>query len=1082
MIDAADFLKWCEVFGISFHGGPPPEGALLIVNNLSDVQSTSVSNENLGFGAGLSINLSDSDFIGGIYQLVCPCATRVNVLSNVTGNKLRLPVANIQTSFEIGRGPLVTTLGSSQNLSVQDSTGVDLADNIVPNAALQFFTSDNSTPEGTWEIEYNTLSVNGNSGNVFLGIRSEIIYVSNLNGNDNSISFWGGVLTPYKTLSFAISQITDASSSKPYTISLETGVYSETDLNLKPNIYISGNNSQLTVSGAVTLDTGWSSGGSVLIRGFNGISFPASVTLDFDSVNSPSTFIRVEDIVVTSSTTWDITGQSTNGAVIIFDNIFGFSSEWSYNITNCYGTISNGASGNISITNSSSTAGGNFSLTGLTEISGLNVTASATSDFTLFHSSSKVEGSTEYMCSNTGNLNVYSSSMVYLAGITLDNGTGGGVVNFISDYLDSLPTLLNGAIYTPTSISNAMNANYSSPVNYVPLDSSVYGHLVGIDNSLASGGSSDLQDTYDSGANANINLSSSRQLKIQNISSATNANAVITPSTGLNIVGNYRVLSTTYLPTTSGQITSLQYSDALFTQPGTREVGVYIRSTGEFLGSINVSKTDPLDSSNIFRTHVLTNPINYNGGVEIVVAAVVPAGEGNYLNNDAVPHSGVSITEYGIGNVSLFPISLSFPTSFTATANTTYAGFFQFSSVTVNESISFNDQTSDLTILQEVKSTARAVIPFPPMTTAQRDSIGVTNFGAFVYVNDSSPRRLSGYDGTTWQNVAYLSDIISNPTLTQGQLIIGVTSSNPVAGDIISPNSTITKDVATNGEIKLDVANPVPTLTQGQFVLGVSGGGAPVAGELKSAGSTIQISTGVNGTIDIEAIENLQQAYLQGQLIQLNSGSATLIITDNPGANSLYFNSDGTHAFFDLSQLTTSFSIPYGIMDDATFLSTSPAQGSIYFSTTSERLGVYDGMSVQKSAWVSDFISGVFTPGLTNVSGTSALVYEKGFYTTSGVSSGKVVSCTLQFSCTATTNLCTVKISSLPVYPGNFADINQAGISGASIYTDVSPSIGDGQALDVISNSADTTLNVTFQVANTSGTKIINISFMYVIQ
>jgi hypothetical protein len=242
------------------------------------------------------------------------------------------------------------------------------------------------------------------------------------------------------------------------------------------------------------------------------------------------------------------------------------------------------------------------------------------------------------------------------------------------------------------------------------------------------------------------------------------------------------------------------------------------------------------------------------------------------------------------------------------------------------------------------------------------------------------------------------------------------------------------------------------------------------------------VTSHLNG-INSALFVTLQSAYNNGSLINLGIGGL-LEIDDSGSANSIHFNGDLANPLMQIFG-TTNSTIPYSVLTDAQFASLSSlSQGMIGYTTTSNRLSVFDGMGVRNIAYIEDTNqSGTFTPGITNVSNTSSISFIKGMYSATGLTTGKVVTCSLEFSCTVSSTAgCTVQIASLPVNPGNFVNNLQAMTMGGTFYTNVSPAIGDGLILDVISNTGTTTLNFSFIPATTSGTKVITISFMYVIQ
>lgn len=375
MITASEFYKWLEVFQVLRGGVPPPSGALLAVNNLSDVNNLNTSVNNLYNNA------------------------------------------------------------SFKTIYVSSSAGVDAVNR-------------------------------------------------------------GNQLNPFHTLSYALSQITPSSSS-PYLILMQ-GIFNETNLALKPWCSIFGNDAaSLTVSGSVTLDSSWSSGGEFTLNHFFNIAFPSNVTLDFDAVSSPSTTFNFSNNLLSGATTLTITGNSTNGAVILLENNVNFANSWNFDITNCYGAIDGGDTGNITINHSSETAGGNFNLFQLTIEGNLSLNDTTTSaGMSLFIQQCKNIGTTTYASNGSAFVQVFSQGNLYFSTPTMDNGTSGGEVQLNADFLNSLPTLLNGAVYVPTTISDAIIANnYFTPSNYALTNGggsdpwnidSITSNFAGIDAALGS--------------------------------------------------------------------------------------------------------------------------------------------------------------------------------------------------------------------------------------------------------------------------------------------------------------------------------------------------------------------------------------------------------------------------------------------------------------------------------------------------------------------------------------------------------------------------------------------------------------------
>jgi hypothetical protein len=309
---------------------------------------------------------------------------------------------------------------------------------------------------------------------------SQVIYVSD--DGINAVTS-GGVLKPYATLDYAISQITDNSSSKPYVIQIGSNV-DITTLILKANVFLVFNDFSLTVTGSVTLDADWSAGGIVTLQGATNVSLPATVNLNFSTFSSPFALVNIQDIkLISSATTINITSNSSTSTILLVSDVFGNSNEFNWSLTNCYGTISNGTAGNITLGHTSETVGSNFCLEGLTKIGNLSVSSSTAANFQLTQQSCVISGNATYTSFGSGTLNITSKAVYNVGSVTLNNGVSGGSVNYNPDVIYALPTLLNGATFVPSAIADGMNADYS-PTNYTPVNPSVTGHLSGIDTAL----------------------------------------------------------------------------------------------------------------------------------------------------------------------------------------------------------------------------------------------------------------------------------------------------------------------------------------------------------------------------------------------------------------------------------------------------------------------------------------------------------------------------------------------------------------------------------------------------------------------
>lgn len=491
MIIGSDFYKWLKIFGVTTGGGPPPSGALLAVNNLSDVANSTTSVENIGLGRPGILLLTDADFAagGGTYVLTNPPPIIISMSATAPGRILQLPPQNQPTSLQDSNKIEILT-GSGQAINIANGAGTVIFQ-VQPNSAWNAVPNDRTSIAGAWVFLGDVQTINGShTGDVELSSSAQVIYISN-DGSDVPAQNDGTILFPYASLSYALSQ-TAPTSSAPIYYSMSPGVYTETNLVLKPWSFISGSEgAQLTVSGSITLDASWSGGGAIGIQHFLNLDWPATVTLDFDAAGSPFTLFNFSNNITQSATTLSVIGQTANGAISIIGNNFGFAAQFNYNVTNCYGSIGSGAVGDVNITNSSETAGGNFSLVNLTMLGNAVITSSTTAGFTFFHEGCKAIGSVSYSETGAGTANYFAKGMTYFSAPSVDGGTGGGTAVFTADILSILPVLSNGATYVASTISNSINANYPSPVNfsYPPGDTSVHGAIQGIDAALTGGGS-----------------------------------------------------------------------------------------------------------------------------------------------------------------------------------------------------------------------------------------------------------------------------------------------------------------------------------------------------------------------------------------------------------------------------------------------------------------------------------------------------------------------------------------------------------------------------------------------------------------
>lgn len=318
------------------------------------------------------------------------------------------------------------------------------------------------------------------------------VYVSN-EGND--LTGNGTIAFPYQTIEFALNQITDASQTKPYTIKIVTGLYFETNLALKPYVNLDGGNSQVQVSGSISLDSSYSAGGNLRIYDFGVLDVISGIALDFETLNFPQSIIFMQNCRTFSNTAIEISG-STNFTYFISDDLLGFE----LTLNNVASILQNQSLGNVTITKDNTFPSYGVQLKSIT-VNGLftvNQNSTGIESLVIDTANCFVDSDSNLTCATgTATLN-WNSQGDRLASINLD---GAGLL-FITDSLSSIPNLTNGAIYNLRNLSNGLLANYT-PLNYTPFDDSINGHLVGIDAEM--GINASMQITYDAGNTIQLN-------------------------------------------------------------------------------------------------------------------------------------------------------------------------------------------------------------------------------------------------------------------------------------------------------------------------------------------------------------------------------------------------------------------------------------------------------------------------------------------------------------------------------------------------------------------------------------------------
>lgn len=614
------------------------------------------------------------------------------------------------------------------------------------------------------------------------------------------------------------------------------------------------------------------------------------------------------------------------------------------------------------------------------------------------------------------------------------------------------------------------------------------------------GGSVDLQDAYDNGANAEINLTSNRPVKFLNSSPpSTPANSIATASTGSNIVANNRILGWTFIPSIDMTVTALQYDVALYPGGATRETGIYLRTTGELLGSAFISNSDPIDGSGHYYTHTLSSKINLVAGTEYVFATVVPINNANHNNNDAVPDSNISVTEWDVGTATSSPLPLAFPTTFHALANLVQVGSFQYVTDTQLETVSINDESTSDRVM-EVSSTFSS----RPAFSAGRDEANLfPDYGVYV----SSTKNLQSIPTQPWFHFFEAFD--NSSTNAQFGAIAcevlddtaGAVAGRMLFGAAVPADAQVIPFFAANGqsghcENYYDLDSINRTAVSSQTIINHNFVANNSSATLKTyvclnAYLSDNTASAEDGLLNIQVMQSgtlttyiqllggastigINKPSIYSGVLNINSQNivnvANLTTASSPDPSAQLQLTSTSKAFLPNTMTTVQFA---GII--------SPATGLLAYDTNKLRYTSWNGSAVKDIAYTTDITgqSGTYVPTFSGASGGNTFTLVKALYSTNSTASGNVVNVSMQFTYTASAGSAAISIS-LPVNT-TFSSTGQAAISGGEVYAGV-PAIGDGMLINVDTIATQSTVTATWIVATSSGSKTVNLSFAYQIQ
>lgn len=452
---AEEWLKWKLVFGINGGSGGGSSTAKSGViaaasSNFSATYNNGVGND--GVGATLTatvtgvyapdgVTLAVGDDVlfptqtaqlqNGIYR--CTTLGAVGVAAVFTRRNDFDTAGSIVVGAYTAVARSATTAGNAGRVFVQQTKGV-----VVGTTAIVFAESDT--------IDFSPLN---------------IVYVSKNGNNTSGTGVWSA---PFADPAFATNLVT-GTAANPQIISIAPGIYSVTNLNIKPNVSYTGiRPSAILVSNPIGLDGTWSTAPNGSIVNFTQTFLAGEIVWDFSAITATSLGVDFLNSYVVSAVT--VTGQDA-GQIILSgtDTLFGNDVTLKSLVADfkvcTYST-------NIIIDDKGSGSG------------------TTTAGFT--------------GCKILGNMSV-SGASGRASTVTIKTSPFSGALTvdttFVTINIDAVSYPVGGIIYTngatsaqvnEVTVSNSVKANYT-PANYTPTSTDVKGHLQGIDAALTSAAS-----------------------------------------------------------------------------------------------------------------------------------------------------------------------------------------------------------------------------------------------------------------------------------------------------------------------------------------------------------------------------------------------------------------------------------------------------------------------------------------------------------------------------------------------------------------------------------------------------------------
>jgi hypothetical protein len=306
----------------------------------------------------------------------------------------------------------------------------------------------------------------------------QLVYVSP-NGAD--IPANGGFCTPYLTLPYALSQIIDATPGKPYKIITSKSNRTFTATAFKPNIEIDFDGSDITFSGAVTLDGSWKAAANSFlnVHDANSIDFTAGANLDFGILTAVGANFILQDVGRLDASSFNARGNASSITTISFRNLKTGTTPFGITVQQANGVAYN-VNANVLEILVPDPALHDYQIFG-GQIGKLIVQASAGTLSSVVTSNLLTD--LEVRGFSGGTSQCFADNNNILSPPIVD-----GLGTFLTiDHITQLPTLLNSGVAVYSSIADGLKANYV-PSNYIVANTQVKAHLAGIDTALAGAG------------------------------------------------------------------------------------------------------------------------------------------------------------------------------------------------------------------------------------------------------------------------------------------------------------------------------------------------------------------------------------------------------------------------------------------------------------------------------------------------------------------------------------------------------------------------------------------------------------------